>query len=1120
MHCDASALQCALSSLVGQAKDSGLFRRVTPVQLPTPDVGSLINHYRSVVPTPSAASASQSGLAPVLVMLYRHSSTGAGTGTATEGQASPRSASASPLSVAHALSMVGVPYTAVVDMGMYMGMGAGVGAEAATEAGVTDAWFRRVCRSTRTDDPHGTQGRETGVGGRGMPAVDVYFPETLTSRDTDTPGGMGGADTSTTGDGVQSMSIQGLANPPCISGRQWQALLASSPPGPKDGVPLLDLVVAWMVRRCSSPACTTVSRSVSASLDVSDPSEAERERERGDHAARGIAAVAASDLGRQLKSGIRAAAPTGDEAVYDAVYDLLWPGQRQRLLRLGSAKAPTVYPMSGKRALSRVCDVKHLLPSGFRPRAVADIGCADGAILSELARHYRLPPSSVYGIDVRPPTQSGAFTYIEASDDGSLGIPDTGELDLILIAMTLHHIPDWQSVLASAVEALAPGGWLVIREHDADDNCWQLLLDIHDGLFATCIYKDREQSWRDWAAVARSNFLSRDTVLSELSRLGMSLDSTGVSGRKDTLSTQGSGRWVELADAALHMPGLGDSAFRAIPVSLSDRPLYRMHSSVYYAAVQKGHTAARGVPTRPSPSACAAVPHSPAPSAYNAQAQARVCALLAELARLRDLRCHPGSYHHCTSRSCVLIGAAVPPRYQSLSPTGGSPFHCVHYAPPAPLPVSLYGERMPVLVIGGTLGQGDMGWLSDIAARVPLVLLYNVEVPPAVHSAILGVSGCVCIPSCIKGCVAYATAEPTPDTSRQSFLALYHSDRWQESVLYLQKLVEGKGADPASLETMTQGLDALLAQGACDADVYGYLLSLVPQPSQPSQPSEAAPVSASVSALDAHAQTRARLRAREIHTCLMRHAPELKTQVRAMVDVCSGDGLIAREVASLLGVAPPACVCVDIRQPDQAPGLTYIRHDMEAGPVRLGAFSELVLCMQALHHVKDIDSVLRSMYYSLRPGGIAIIKDVAPADPLEECLVDVQHGVYSCVGSPPQMSGATYTSTFTMHHRTTACVRQAVSRVGFSVLYMGPAGKGAGSPFWLCMCKPGRLGLQRRGYGSGRDTGTGIDRGSKDRHGKGHGKGGWRQGRRQGAKYRPPRGRGGSGGGSWKRRFD
>ena len=74
---------------------------------------------------------------------------------------------------------------------------------------------------------------------------------------------------------------------------------------------------------------------------------------------------------------------------------------------------------------------------------------------------------------------NGLIQYLEASALEKQ--PDLAEkFDLITIAMTLHHIPNYKTVLENAISYIKKGGFLFIREHDAFENNFKLLLDIHD----------------------------------------------------------------------------------------------------------------------------------------------------------------------------------------------------------------------------------------------------------------------------------------------------------------------------------------------------------------------------------------------------------------------------------------------------------------------------------------------------------------------------------------------------------------------------------------------------------------------------------------------------------------
>jgi SAM-dependent methyltransferase len=104
---------------------------------------------------------------------------------------------------------------------------------------------------------------------------------------------------------------------------------------------------------------------------------------------------------------------------------------------------------------------------------VADLGCGAGHVSSLVAPFVR----RVIGVDASPAMLAAAEDRVPDNVDlrqGTLeAIPiGDGEVDLALLVLVLHHVPDPARVLAEAARILAPGGRLIVvdmRPHDHED---------------------------------------------------------------------------------------------------------------------------------------------------------------------------------------------------------------------------------------------------------------------------------------------------------------------------------------------------------------------------------------------------------------------------------------------------------------------------------------------------------------------------------------------------------------------------------------------------------------------------------------------------------------------------
>src|SRR5262245_38620700 len=101
--------------------------------------------------------------------------------------------------------------------------------------------------------------------------------------------------------------------------------------------------------------------------------------------------------------------------------------------------------------------------------AVLEIGCGDGQLTRALAG--RFPAATITGIDVLDapgrlydgPRERVSFHTAAA---GAFGAAHARSFDLVLVCDVLHHAPrtEHRGLLEGAREALAPGGWLVVKD--------------------------------------------------------------------------------------------------------------------------------------------------------------------------------------------------------------------------------------------------------------------------------------------------------------------------------------------------------------------------------------------------------------------------------------------------------------------------------------------------------------------------------------------------------------------------------------------------------------------------------------------------------------------------------
>ena len=149
------------------------------------------------------------------------------------------------------------------------------------------------------------------------------------------------------------------------------------------------------------------------------------------------------------------------------------------------------YSSSANRAGKRVSGLTSILPSFFIPKSLLDIGCAEGSITGSLAQKYKIGPDKAQGVDIAGIGDDGYSAGRESDKrmtfqvyDG-INLPfDDNSFDLIVAVMSFHHVEHIDELLTEVFRVLAPGGYLVIREHDCEDNERAVVIDIVHGLYS------------------------------------------------------------------------------------------------------------------------------------------------------------------------------------------------------------------------------------------------------------------------------------------------------------------------------------------------------------------------------------------------------------------------------------------------------------------------------------------------------------------------------------------------------------------------------------------------------------------------------------------------------------
>jgi len=94
-----------------------------------------------------------------------------------------------------------------------------------------------------------------------------------------------------------------------------------------------------------------------------------------------------------------------------------------------------------------------------------DLGCGNGLITGRLGEYLQLSSDRIYGADVfNSDNPELTFASIDANPS-KIHLADQS-VDLITCLVTLHHIPNLDSMLIELARVITPNGYLIIREHD------------------------------------------------------------------------------------------------------------------------------------------------------------------------------------------------------------------------------------------------------------------------------------------------------------------------------------------------------------------------------------------------------------------------------------------------------------------------------------------------------------------------------------------------------------------------------------------------------------------------------------------------------------------------------
>ena len=189
-----------------------------------------------------------------------------------------------------------------------------------------------------------------------------------------------------------------------------------------------------------------------------------------------------------------------------------------------------------------------------QPLRYLDYGCGDGVKAAILGKQLGLAP---HGTDIRPTeefahydadrTPDIEFKYVaySAETPNKIDWPDA-HFGLVTCFMVLHHVRELSACLQELARVTAPGGLLVLREHDVWTGADAMLCDIEHGIFDRC-YKNAQGLPRnpDFARNYYARYLNYMTATCLIEAMGFRLLDWGFDGaaRVDPSPT----RYIHLA---------------------------------------------------------------------------------------------------------------------------------------------------------------------------------------------------------------------------------------------------------------------------------------------------------------------------------------------------------------------------------------------------------------------------------------------------------------------------------------------------------------------------------------------------------------------------------------------
>lgn len=181
-----------------------------------------------------------------------------------------------------------------------------------------------------------------------------------------------------------------------------------------------------------------------------------------------------------------------------------------------------------KRSKDRAQDVSRLfLQLPRTPESILDVGCGNGSIFRAVGS--RFPTAALLATDLSEPENVEGFEFRRSTPET---IPfEDDSADAALLFMSAHHFEKLDTTLAELKRVLAPGGYVVLRDHDFRSETDHVFMDLVH-MFYACIAGDEEEP-KEFLQSFWSNYHSQSEWIRIFEKNGFTLERTVKFNKRD-----------------------------------------------------------------------------------------------------------------------------------------------------------------------------------------------------------------------------------------------------------------------------------------------------------------------------------------------------------------------------------------------------------------------------------------------------------------------------------------------------------------------------------------------------------------------------------------------------------